>query len=68
MKTATGGDLIKSGAGVKRAGFAHTDTIITTVHANPLNETDEETLWQMYVVPDDEAVEFRKTLLIEVTL
>lgn len=38
-------------AGAKRAGYAVTDVICTTFHANPTNETDPAKLWDMLTVP-----------------
>lgn len=35
--------------GVKRVGYAHTDTIFTTIHANPDDERDVDTLEKRYV-------------------
>jgi mannose-6-phosphate isomerase-like protein (cupin superfamily) len=35
----------------KRAGVALTDVEVTTFHANPTNETDPKTIWDMYTVP-----------------
>lgn len=35
--------------GVKRVGYAHTDTVFTTIHANPDDERDIETLEKRYV-------------------
>lgn len=44
------GEMFKSPAGVKRAGFAHTDTIWTTIHANPTEERDPAKLEDMLTV------------------
>lgn len=43
---------IYSSAGTKRALYTHTDTIWTTVHANPTNETDPIKLEDMTITPD----------------
>ncbi len=46
----TGGDVVKSKAGTKRAGVALTDTVLTTFHPNPDDETDPIALWQRFTV------------------
>jgi hypothetical protein len=38
--------------GEKRAGFALTDAITMNFHANPLNETDPDTLESMYIITE----------------
>jgi hypothetical protein len=43
-------------AGAKRAGYAVTDVICTTFHANPTNETDPVALWDMLTVPPPEGI------------
>ena len=45
------GDMLKSAAGTKRAGVAITDVVVTTFHANPTNETDPATLWDLFTIP-----------------
>lgn len=45
------GDMVKSHAGAKRAGFAITDCVVTNFHANPTNETEAAKLWEMFVLP-----------------
>lgn len=45
------GHMSVSRKGTKRAGVAVTDCEVTTFHANPTNETDPETLWDMYTEP-----------------
>jgi hypothetical protein len=47
------GDLLPSKAGIKRAGYAITDTLITGFMANPSNETDPDKLWIFYTVPNE---------------
>lgn len=42
IKRFTAGDHIVSGPGIKRAGFAHEDTVWTTIHGT--NETDIDKL------------------------
>lgn len=44
------GEMFRSPAGVKRAGYAHEDTIWTTIHANPTEERDPDKLEQMLTV------------------
>jgi hypothetical protein len=41
--------------GIKRAGYAHEDTVWTTIHAT--EETDLEKLEQMFIAPSFEALE-----------
>lgn len=38
-------------ANTKRAVVALTDVEMTTFHANPTNETNPKTIWDMYTVP-----------------
>jgi hypothetical protein len=52
----TGPCIVKSPAGVKRAGYAVTDTTWLTVHANHDNEQDIDKLEMRYIVPDLPAV------------
>lgn len=44
------GEMFKSPAGVKRAGYAHADTIWTTIHPNPTDERDPAKLEEMLTV------------------
>lgn len=37
--------------GTKRAGYAHTDTVWTTIHANPTDETDPDVLESILITP-----------------
>jgi hypothetical protein len=53
MQQVKAGDMIPSHAGIKRAGYAITDTYITGFMANPDNETDPENLWDLYTLPND---------------
>lgn len=46
-----------SKAGVKKLGYAHTQTVWTTIHHNPTDETDVETLEGMLVHNDKELAE-----------
>ena len=43
---------LKSDAGIKRIGFAHEDTVWTTIHANPDNCQDLELLEQQFIAPN----------------
>lgn len=40
--------------GTKRAAFAHTDAVWTTIHANPTNEHDLDKLEAAYIIPETE--------------
>jgi len=51
------GEMHISKAGIKRLGYAVQDTLITTFHANPQNETDNCKLWDMYTVDLQDAIE-----------
>ena len=51
-ETLEGPCTLYSKAGTKRALFCHTDTIWTTVHANPTNETDIDKLEEIMLTPD----------------
>jgi hypothetical protein len=65
MKEVHAGDMIPSVAGVKRAGYAQTDTLITGFMANPTNETDLDKLWEMYTRPNNELLNQNNTDLLE---
>lgn len=56
-KRLTGQHIMLSSVGVKRVGFAHTDTTWITVHLNPTDETDIEKLEHMYVTNDFEKLD-----------
>lgn len=45
------GHMSISHKGTKRAGVAVTDCEVTTFHANPTNEQDADSLWDMYTDP-----------------
>ena len=51
VKRFKAGDMISSKAGIKRVGLTHADTLVTTIHANPTNETDEKKLWDLFTIP-----------------
>jgi hypothetical protein len=53
MVQVNGGDMLPSKAGIKRAGYAITDVLITGFMANPTNETDPDKIWEFYTVPND---------------
>lgn len=65
MRRFKGGDLINSKRGIKRAGYAFEDTLVTTFHANPTNETDPEELWELFTVPDIAELPFEVILELE---
>lgn len=46
-----------SSPGIKRAGYAHEDTVWMTVHENHDNERDMEKLEARYIAPDFDALE-----------
>jgi len=50
MKRIQASTVVKSLPGIKRAGFAHEDSVWITVHANPTEEPDAEKLEEMLVV------------------
>lgn len=52
IKRVVGPCVLKSSAGIKRAGYTHEDTIWITVHANPDNETDMDKLEDRYIAKD----------------
>ena len=47
---------LKSDAGIKRIGFAHTDTVWTTIHACPDNCTDLAILEERFIAPNFDAL------------
>lgn len=51
------GDMILSQPGVRRIGYAVEETVLTTVHANPTNETDPELIWELYTISDISEIE-----------
>jgi len=65
MKRLLTGELIFSKAGIKRVGYAHEDTLLTTFHANPTNETNPELLWELFTVPDETYLENEILLKLE---
>jgi hypothetical protein len=62
------GMMLKSTTGAKRVGWAHMDTLLTTVHANPNNERDPDKLWDLYTVPSGIVLDAEELKLIEVML
>lgn len=65
MKRMKAGEMVVSGEGHKRVGYAHEDTLLTTFHANPTNETDPELLWELFTVEDASEIEHEITLMLE---
>lgn len=57
VKELTGPCVIQSSAGIKRAGYAITDTVWMTVHPNPDNERDLVKLEARYIAPSFDAIE-----------
>jgi hypothetical protein len=57
LKRFTGQQIILSSVGIKRVGFAHSDTTWVTIHENPTNETDIAKLENMYVTDSFEQLE-----------
>lgn len=51
VKRIQGPCVLMSGPGIKRAGFAHEDTIWLTVHQNPNDERDLEKLEAQHIAP-----------------
>lgn len=49
--------------GTKRVGFAHEDTVWTTIHPNPDDETDLEALEMRLIAPSFEALEMAEEAL-----
>jgi hypothetical protein len=45
------GEMSVSQIGTKRAGIALTDVDVTTFHANPTNEQEPQSLWDMFTIP-----------------
>jgi hypothetical protein len=57
LKELRGPCTMVSNAGTKRALYAHEDTIWTTIHANPDNETDLGRLEDLIIAPNYAALE-----------
>ncbi len=49
MKRLKACTVVKSQPGIKRAGYAHEDSVWITVHHNPTEERLPEKLWDIYV-------------------
>lgn len=47
------GEMMITRAGIKRLAFAHADTLMTNVMANPENCNDPEKLWEMFTIPQE---------------
>lgn len=50
-RTLSPGDMSVSNIGTKRAGVALTDVEVTTFHANPTNEQEPNSLWDLFTIP-----------------
>lgn len=46
------GDMIFSKAGIKKVGYAVDHCVVSTVHPNPENISEEEELWRRYTTSD----------------
>jgi hypothetical protein len=57
IKRVTGPCTLMSSPGIKRAGYAHEDTIWMTVHANPDDERDLAKLEARFIAPSFDALE-----------
>jgi hypothetical protein len=60
--------VIHSAPGIKRAGFAHEDTIWMTVHPNPDDERDMAKLEERFIAPSFEAlgdIDVKPDLLVQ---
>lgn len=57
IRELTGPCVIQSNAGIKRAGYAVTDTVWMTVHPNPDNERDLLKLEARYIAQNFDAIE-----------
>lgn len=57
VRRITGPCTLQSSAGIKRAGFAHEDTVWITVHPNPDDERDMDKLEARYIAPSFDALE-----------
>jgi len=64
LKRIVGPCTMVSSAGTKRALYAHEDTVWTTIHANPTNETDLVKLEKYIISPSYEALEFDEPQLV----
>lgn len=52
VKQLNAGDMFVTKPGTKRAGVAMTEVVVTTFHANPLDETDPICLWDEFTLPE----------------
>lgn len=66
VKTIEGYCTLKSDAGIKRVGFAHSDTVWTCIHPNPDDCTDLVELERRYIAPSFESLPVTKPDLLEV--
>ncbi len=56
------GDMLKTMAGTKRALYCKTDCVITTIHPNLDNETDEDKLFGRYTIQENQLNEGDESL------
>jgi hypothetical protein len=61
MQRITAPHTLLSLPGIKRAGYAHEDTVWTTIHAT--DETDLAKLEELFIAPTFDALEFKGDLL-----
>lgn len=57
--------VLLSSVGIKRVGYAHTDTTWITCHTNPTDESDIEKLEAMYVTNDYAQLERGEVKILE---
>lgn len=57
VRRVKGPTVLQSFPGMKRAGYAHEDTIWITLHPNPDDERDLQKLEARYIAPNFEAIE-----------
>ena len=67
-ETYSAGHVGVSPAGIKRAIYAIDDSVFTTMHANPENETDLTKIWEKLVYDDlTKSIDLEKRKLLEKT-
>jgi hypothetical protein len=62
IKRIQGPAIVPAMAGIKRAGYAHTDTVWITVHAT--EETDLGEIERQFIMPDNELIEGKEPLCL----
>jgi len=66
-KKADAGFMSITKAGTKRAGYALTDTLVTTFHANPEELREPDEIWDYYTIPaPKDIIEFLEKPKLEV--